>query len=95
MKPLNLAEVKTFVANVDEKKNIHSYIKRFGKLSKADAEKLADKIRGLKSDKINEEKIAKIVDFVPQTPEEVGKVFNDISLNEQETNSIVDIAKEF
>jgi DNA-directed RNA polymerase subunit F len=93
MKPLSLAEVKELVGEVDEKKDLKDYIKRFGNLSKEDSVKLGEEVRGLDNMKVKEEHIVKIVDFVPKTAEELNKIFTDVSLDEEECNKILEIVK--
>ena len=93
MKPLCLAEVKNLIGDMDDRKELNDYIKKFGNLSKEDSLKLGDEIRGLDNMKIKEENIVKIVDFVPKTAEELNKIFTDVSLDEEECNKILEIVK--
>jgi len=93
MKPLCLAEVKNLIGDMDDRKELNDYIKKFGNLSKEDSLKLGDEIRGLDNMKIKEENIVKIVDFVPKTSEELNKIFTDVSLDEEECNKILEIVK--
>jgi DNA-directed RNA polymerase subunit F len=39
--------------------------------------------------------ITKIVDTLPETPEELNKIFIDVSLDEDETKKILDSIKKF
>jgi len=91
MKPLSLSEVKDLVENLEEKKELKDYLKKFGKDSKANNKKLADELRKLGNIKLKEEHIIKIVDFLPRHPEDLNKIFHDISLDEKETNEILGI----
>ena len=93
MKPLCLAEVKNLIGDMDDRKELNDYIKKFGNLSKEDSLKLGDEIRGLDNMKIKDENIVKIVDFVPKTSEELNKIFTDVSLDEEECNKILEIVK--
>lgn len=95
MKHLNLAEVKEIVKDIDEKKDVKDYLKKFGKLSKEKAEKLAEELRTLGNAKIKEEYLVKIVDFLPKDAEELNKIFHDISLDEKEINEILEIIKKY
>ncbi|MCX8159215.1 MAG: hypothetical protein N3D20_02920 [Candidatus Pacearchaeota archaeon] len=94
-KPLNLAEVKSLVATLDEKKPIHSYLKSFAKLSKDKAEKLTEEIKALNNPKLKEENIIKIVDFLPQDLEDLNKILFDVGLTETESNAILEIVKKY
>ena len=95
MKPLTLAEVKEFVWEMEEKKELKNYLKKFGNLSKEDSLKLGEKIRELDNLKVKEEHIVKIVDFVPKTSEELNKIFTDVSLDEEENKKILEIVKDY
>jgi|SRR3989338_674296 len=95
-KPLTLAEVKEYLKDFDEEnKVINDYLKAFSKLSKADADKLSAEIRALNNMKIREENIVKIADILPKEPEDVNKIFNDVSLTEEESNAILTIVKKY
>ncbi|MFA7708392.1 MAG: hypothetical protein WCX73_05570, partial [Candidatus Pacearchaeota archaeon] len=43
--------------------------------------------------KLKREHIVKIIDLLPETASELNKIFTDISLNEDETNKILEIVK--
>src|SRR3989344_7567713 len=91
-KPLSLPEVKEIIGKT-ENEAMKEYLKAFCSIKKEDAEKLSSDIRALNNPKINEIHIVKIVDFLPKDSEEVNKIFNDVSLSEEEANSISEIAK--
>ncbi len=91
-KSLSLPEVKEILGKA-ENELMQDYLKKFCELKKEDAEKLASEIRGLNSPIISETHIAKIIDFLPKTSEEVNKVFNDVSLSEEEANAITKIVE--
>ena len=65
LKPLNLAEVKELVKDLEDKGEILDYLKKFGKLSKEDSEKLSDELRALDNLKIKEAHLVKVVDLLP------------------------------
>jgi len=60
-----------------------------------EAKELYVEIENLNNPKIKEEHIVKIVDFLPKDVEDVSKIFNDISLNEEETNVILALVKKY
>ncbi len=95
MKPLSLAEVNELIGDIDERKDLKDYIKRFGNLSKEDSVKLSEEVRGLDNMKVKEEHVVKIADFVPKTAEELNKIFTDVSLDEEECNKILEIVKDY
>lgn len=93
--PLSLAQVKSYVKDLDTNKAIHSYLKAFGNLEKANAEKLAAELRALNNHKIREETIVKIIDFCPKDTEDINKIFTDVSLTEEEASAILSIVKNY
>lgn len=95
MKPVHLADVKELAGEVEEKKNLKDYLKKFGKLTKKKADELADEIRSLNNLKIKEEDIMKIVDFLPKNSEDLNKIFKDVSLDEKEANDLLEIVKKY
>ena len=91
MEPLNLAEVKELVDSIEERKELKDYLKRFGKSSKEDSAKLTKELEAFDNMKIKKEHIVKIVDFLPNNSEDLNKIFNDVSLDEKETNELLEI----
>lgn len=94
-KPLTLAEVSVIVGEPEDKKPIHSYLKKFVKLSKIEADKLINEIKALNNPKLKEEHIIKIADFIPRDLEDVNKVLTDAGLSEAEANAIIEITKKY
>ena len=95
MTALNLAEVKELAGDLEEKRELKSYLKKFSKLSKTDAKKLSEEIKGIGNLKVKNEDIVKIVDFLPKQTEDLNKIFSDVSLDEKETNEILEIVKRY
>lgn len=94
-KHMTLAEVDSLVEKGEERKPINDYLKKFVVLSKADALKLIEELRGLNNLKLKEEHLIKIADFLPKDAEDVNKILNDVSLSEAEANAIVAIVKKY
>jgi len=94
-RPLSIAEVKSYVKEMDNNKQVSDYLKSFSSLSKDKAEKLAGEIRELNNPKIKEENIVKIVDFMPKDLEDINKIFTEVSLSEEEANTILEIVKKY
>ena len=94
-KPLSISEVKSHVSNLEGKKALEDYLKRFGNLKKDKAEKLAEDLRSLNNPKIKEDDIVKVIDFLPTQSEEVNKIFTDVSLSEDESNKIIEIVGKY
>ena len=93
--PLTLAEVQEIVKPLEERQEMKDYLKKFTKLSKDKALKLKEEVAGLGNIKIQEEHLIKLADIVPRDAEEVGKIFSDTGLTEEETNAILEITKKY
>ena len=94
-RPVTMGEVALNLKNVDENKPIHNYIKKFKSLDKQKSDKLVESVRALNNPKIKEEDIVKVADFLPRDSEDVNKIFTEVSLNEEEINSILQIVKNY
>ena len=93
--PLTLAEVQSYAKDLEEKKDIKDYLKKFTELTKEKAEKLKEEIHSLNNLKLKEENIVKIVDFLPKDSEDLNKIFTEVSLSEEESNAIIEIVKKY
>ena len=71
------------------------FIKKFVKITPKEAKELRKKLDDLKSVKMNDITISKLIDVFPEKAEEVNKIFVDIGLDENETKKILDTIKEF
>ena len=93
--PISMAEVLEYVKEDENGIVVTGFIKKFTKLSIKDAREMRKKLEELNLIKIKAEYIVKIIDLVPENQEELNKIFIDVSLNEDETNKILDIVKQF
>ncbi len=73
------------------------HIKKFAKIKPKDAKKLEEELQSLELIKIKQEHIAKIVNILPETAEELRVIFfgEDISLDQNETEKILSTVKKF
>ena len=90
-KALSIIEASEYVEDTDLK----GFIKKFGKISKKDAEKLREEIEKLENIKIKPEHIVNIIDLMPEDEQDIAKIFNDVNLDENETNKILEIIKKY
>ena len=94
--PLSMAEVLAYVKESGEKEtDIIGFIKKFNKLSAKEAKELKTEIERLEIIKIKPDYVVKIIDLLPETSEELNKIFIDVSLDEDETRKILDTIKKF
>lgn len=93
---LSMAESLEYVKSDGEKEtDIVGFIKKFSKLKAKDAKELRQEIDKLEIIKIKPEYSVKIVDVLPESPEELNKIFVDASLDEDETRKVLDAIKKF
>jgi DNA-directed RNA polymerase subunit F len=93
-KPMSMAESLEYI-DKDSETDVKGFIKKFVDIKPSDAKELRKKLESLDLLKMKEEHIVKTIDVLPETPEELNKIFNDISLDEDETKKILDTIKEF
>lgn len=91
-----MAEVTQYL-NKDEDGDaaLLGFIKKFTKFKPDKANEFKKKLEELDIIKINEKQICKVVDFLPETSEELNKITSDIGLDEDETKKILETIKKF
>lgn len=95
-KPLSMAEAFRYIKSDDDSEtDIVGFIKKFVKPKKDKAEEIRKSLETLESMKIKGEHITKVIDLMPETKEELNKIFVDVSLEEDEIQKILNIIKEF
>jgi DNA-directed RNA polymerase subunit F len=98
IRALDLSEMKKVLGSLGEserKKQIEPFIKKFSKISKDKAEQLKKELSELELLKLKQEHLVKIVDLLPEDALDLNKIFTDVSLNEDETNKILEIIKKY
>ena len=94
--PLSMAEALEFIKEDGENETeIVGFIKKFNKLKPKEAKELRQEIEDLGIIKVRPEYSVKICDMLPETAEELNKIFVDASLDEDETKRILDTIKKF
>jgi len=94
--PLSMAEVVEFVEKENEdESNVIGFIKKFNKINSKDAKELKEELGKLEIIKIKTDYIIKMIDLLPETSEELNKIFVDVSLDEDETKNILDTIKKY
>jgi DNA-directed RNA polymerase subunit F len=89
---LSMAESSEYLEKGDD---TLVFIKKFTNLKSDKAKELRKKIQNLENIKINEKHISKVIDVLPEKPEEVNKIFADVGLDEDETKKILEVVKEY
>lgn len=95
-KPLDMAESLEYLKKDSESGiEIKKFIKKFIKIKPKKAEELRKKLGDLNMMKMKQEHVAKIIDLLPGDSEDLNKIFNDVSLNEDEIKKILETIGEF
>lgn len=92
---LSLAETKKVLDSIegDKKEEIEKFIKKFVKIKPEQAKKIREEVNAMENIKIKSEHIVKIIDILPEDEADLNKIFIDVSLDENETNQILEIVK--
>jgi len=96
--PLDLCEVKKLLGGLEDsekKKQLESFIKKFLKVQPQKGEQLKKELEELGLLKLKQDSIIKIVDLLPEDSLDLNKIFVDISLDEDETNKILEVVKKY
>lgn len=94
--PLNLNEIREILKNLDDsdkKEEMEGYLKKFSKTKPEKAKKIKEDLEKLDLLKMKREHLVKVVDLIPENASDLNKIFTDVSLNEEETNKILDVVK--
>jgi DNA-directed RNA polymerase subunit F len=96
-KSITMAEAKEILKDYDTEKSkaVSSMIKKFTKLSAEESKKLFSAIKKLNLEKLKDEDIIKIIDFLPDDAESLRKIFtgSDIAFDQDETSKILNVIK--
>ena len=93
--PLTLPEVISLAGSGDKQGEIKSFIRQFTKEKVETAKNLKEELTKLDLLKLKEEHIVKIADFVPKDAEDIMKVLQGVSLNQDEVNKILEVVKKY
>jgi DNA-directed RNA polymerase subunit F len=94
--PLNYNEVEDILKDLPvstKKEETEAFLKKFVKTKPEQAKKIKQELEKLDMLKLKSEHAVKIVDLLPKDASDLNKIFVDISLNEDETNKILEIVK--
>jgi DNA-directed RNA polymerase subunit F len=94
--PLSMAESLEYIKGDEENETkVAEFIKKFSKLKPKEAKELRQEIDSMGIIKVRPEYSVKIVDLLPETAEELNKIFVDVTLEENETNKILEAVKKY
>ena len=91
---LSMAEAQEYLKDNENAAELEKFIKKFSKLDAKKAKELRKKIEEANLMKVKSDQISKIIDILPETAEDLNKIFEDTSLDENESKKILDTIKE-
>ena len=94
--PLNMNETEDILKDLpdsDKKELTKEFLKKFMKAKPEQAKKIREELEKMDLMKLKREHIVKIIDLLPEDSSDLNKIFTDISLNEDETNKILNAVK--
>lgn len=95
MDPLSMIEAMDYLKeSKTENPELIGFVKKFR--SKAlNGREMRKKLQELNLMKIKEEHISKIIELMPENKEDLIKIFTDVSLDENESQKILEIIKKY
>ncbi len=90
-----MIEAEEYTKDNENSAELNKFIKKFARIDLKKAKELRSKLEELNLMKVKSDHISKIIDILPETNEDLNKIFADISLDENETQRILDTVKEF
>jgi DNA-directed RNA polymerase subunit F len=94
--PVSMGEALAYIDKKDEQgAKTLLFIKKFTELDSKNAHEMRNKLNELNFVKLNDHTVTKVIDLLPESVEEINKIFTDVSLDEDETNKIINIVKQF
>ena len=104
-KPLTMAEAKELLKKIEKRdgelgfraKNTKEFLDESVKLSAGQAQELREKLEKLNVPRLKEEHIVKIIDVMPETPEEFKVLIQGypVTISQENAKKIADVVKEF
>ncbi len=91
--PITIPEVVEIVGDAPRAEKIKLFAKEFTDMDAKIAKKLREELRALNLMKLNEESIVSLVNFMPKDAQDVMKVLEGISLDQEEITKILGVLK--
>ncbi|MFH1325785.1 MAG: hypothetical protein ABIH49_03410 [archaeon] len=94
-KALSMPEVMKYIDAKEGDSEIAGFIKKFTKLNPKETREFEKKLEDLNLMKMKQEQLVQVINFLPETQEDLNKIFVDVSLDEDESKKILDTVKQF
>ena len=94
--PVSMGEAIAYIdKKVEQGAKTLAFIRKFSEISAKDAQEMRKKLNELDFVKLNDHTVTKVIDLLPESVEEINKIFTDVGLDDNETNKIIDIVKQY
>ncbi len=94
--PLSMTESLEYLGEEKESETeLKKFIKKFVKIKSEKAKEMQKKLEEINLLKMKPEHMVKIIDVMPEDAESLNKIFNDVSLDEDETKKILEAVNEY
>jgi len=90
-----MIESEEYTKDNENATELNKFIKKFARLDIKKAKELRKKLFELNLMKMKSDYASKIIDVLPETTEDLNKIFADVGLDENETQKILNTVKEF
>ncbi|MEM4330403.1 MAG: hypothetical protein QW273_00105 [Candidatus Pacearchaeota archaeon] len=92
--PITMREAAELSSQGEKAEKLKKFVKEFKKQDGKKEKEVKEKLFALNLTKLDKEDIISLVEFMPQTAQEVLKILPHISLDQEEINKILEITKE-
>ncbi|MCH8945580.1 MAG: hypothetical protein IIA85_01535 [Nanoarchaeota archaeon] len=92
---LSMPELLEYIKKSEGNEKLSKFIKSFTKLNSKEAQELRKKIQDLELMKLKSDQITKIIELMPESQDDLNKIFVDVKLDEDETKKVLETIKEF
>ena len=95
-RPLSMTEsIRYLGEEKDSEVEFKKFAKKFISIKPNEAKEMQKKLEELNLLKMKPENLIKIIDIMPDDAESLNKIFNDVSLDEDETKKILEIINKY
>ncbi|MEM4181770.1 MAG: hypothetical protein QXX68_01290 [Candidatus Pacearchaeota archaeon] len=92
--PITYIEAAELVEKTERAEKLRKFVKEFNFTDKKKVLSLKEKLKSLNLYKLNDEAIVNLINFLPETAQDIFKILPEVSFTEEEVNKILGVFKE-
>jgi len=92
---LSMAEAEEYTKGNENAAELNKFLKKFAGIDSKKAKELRKNLLELNLMKMKSDHISKVIDVMPETSEDLNKIFADTGLEENESQKILEAVKQF